>query len=413
MDVKKTALSIFVTLISISLHSQEKTFCFYFGSGKKVPVNLRAFKDSLEKWSASNEVRVQKITGHSDNVGTALSNQKLSVKRAASVHSVLAGMNVSQSSVVLGRGESEPAFANAGTSGRAKNRRVEIKLNLSPKPDKKTEEAVMPVLPLKPACDERDTLIILPEGTEIEIKGCSLKGISTRDIKVEASEFLTRDQMILNDMYTQTADGTCLSTGGMLRYKITDKNGRPVVLRSNQNLTIRIPQQSKDTAFSLYQMAQEGNGENTGWKRMNDTVKYLRNQRKFEVLIPSPVFSMNLDFVPGLGSAIAKNRQDRVKTKVVKNASTYINGETSVLKLEKYKPRKFKYRNCNCIPEGDQYATVIARQNDKIYYCHKPLAELKRRWFLGKKFVVRKKDYEILASKKELDQRLKADLASK
>ena len=123
--------------------------------------------------------------------------------------------------------------------------------------------------------------------------------------------------------------------------------------------------------------------------------------------------SLNLDFVPVLGNALAKKRQDRVKTKVVKNASTYINGETSVLKLNRYKPRKFKYRNCNCIPESEQYATVIAKKNNQIYYCHKPLKELKLRWFFGKKYVVRKSDYVVLDSKSELTKHLKSDLVGK
>jgi len=407
-------LLLLMQLYSLSFFGQQKHFTFYFASGKKQAVNLEAFKDSLAKWTAFNEISVLKISGHADNVGSAASNLRLSSRRALTVQKMIQELTAQlENAIFVAKGEADPAYNNASQEGRAKNRRVEAFFLLKPKHFETEKISSLEIQTATNACEERDTIITLPEGTEIEIKGCSLEGLSLKDIKVEAQEFLTRDQMILNDMYTQTSDGTCLSTGGMLSYKITGPDGKAISLKPDKNIIIRVPKISKDTAFNLYQMAENGKGENGGWNKRNDTVKYLREKQKFEVLSKSPVFSMNLDFVPVLGPALSKARKDKVKTRVVRNAKTYINGESSVLKLNRYKPRKFKYQNCNCIPESDQYATVIAKKNNQIYYCHKPLVELKKKRFLGKTFIVRKKDYEVLASKKELDRRLKIDLASK
>lgn len=68
------------------------------------------------------------ITGHTDNVGTGVSNQRLSRDRAQAVADALkgAGAEIGGRAGVHGAGERRPVASNATEEGRAQNRRVEI-----------------------------------------------------------------------------------------------------------------------------------------------------------------------------------------------------------------------------------------------------------------------------------------------
>ncbi len=70
-----------------------------------------------------------KITGYTDNVGSAAYNKKLSLKRAESVRDYLVSLGVDASKLeVSGEGMSNPVADNATAEGRAKNRRVEVEV---------------------------------------------------------------------------------------------------------------------------------------------------------------------------------------------------------------------------------------------------------------------------------------------
>ncbi|MBQ0068160.1 MAG: OmpA family protein [Bacteroidales bacterium] len=67
------------------------------------------------------------VVGHTDNVGSATSNQTLSEKRAKSVVAALAKLGVDDFNLKAeGRGASEPIADNKTAEGKAKNRRVEF-----------------------------------------------------------------------------------------------------------------------------------------------------------------------------------------------------------------------------------------------------------------------------------------------
>lgn len=70
------------------------------------------------------------IEGHTDNVGSEAMNKKLSLKRASSVKAALLKKGLAASRVeTIGYGEEQPIETNATAAGRAKNRRVVLKLN--------------------------------------------------------------------------------------------------------------------------------------------------------------------------------------------------------------------------------------------------------------------------------------------
>ncbi|MGE0828483.1 MAG: OmpA family protein [Hyphomonadaceae bacterium] len=69
------------------------------------------------------------VIGHADSVGTDSYNQELSERRAMAVGSVLINNGVQRPRLLaVGMGESQPIVSNDTPSGRAQNRRVEIRL---------------------------------------------------------------------------------------------------------------------------------------------------------------------------------------------------------------------------------------------------------------------------------------------
>ncbi len=67
------------------------------------------------------------IEGHTDNVGNATSNKKLSDDRAKSVMNVLIAKGIDKSRLsAIGWGQEKPVADNRTDEGKAKNRRVEI-----------------------------------------------------------------------------------------------------------------------------------------------------------------------------------------------------------------------------------------------------------------------------------------------
>jgi outer membrane protein OmpA-like peptidoglycan-associated protein len=65
------------------------------------------------------------VEGHSDSKGSMQYNQKLSLRRAATVRDYLVQLGVARDRiVVIGQGASEPVATNETPEGRAQNRRV-------------------------------------------------------------------------------------------------------------------------------------------------------------------------------------------------------------------------------------------------------------------------------------------------
>jgi len=77
---------------------------------------------------ADNRVRVE---GHTDSSGSNDFNRKLSERRAASVKTVLVSRGVQEGQIsVVGLGEEKPVADNGSPEGRAKNRRVELHIDV-------------------------------------------------------------------------------------------------------------------------------------------------------------------------------------------------------------------------------------------------------------------------------------------
>jgi OOP family OmpA-OmpF porin len=89
-------------------------------------------KSKLTELAANlKDVNVEAIvaTGHTDSVGKAAYNQKLSVRRADAVKAFLVSAGVAADRIYTsGKGATQPVADNKTAEGRAKNRRVEIEV---------------------------------------------------------------------------------------------------------------------------------------------------------------------------------------------------------------------------------------------------------------------------------------------
>jgi outer membrane protein OmpA-like peptidoglycan-associated protein len=104
---------------------------FAFDSDQILPAagtNLSELAKSLQKYPDSQLL----IVGHTDNVGDAAYNQRLSERRSASAAAYLAAQSVDRTRLAAsGQGESEPIATNDTDAGRGQNRRVEVAIYAS------------------------------------------------------------------------------------------------------------------------------------------------------------------------------------------------------------------------------------------------------------------------------------------
>lgn len=101
---------------------------FDFGKANLKPQFYPALDQVAATMAEYNQTIVE-ISGHTDSVGSDEANQRLSEQRAGSVSNYLAGKGlVRERFEVVGMGERYPVASNDTDSGRAVNRRVEIRV---------------------------------------------------------------------------------------------------------------------------------------------------------------------------------------------------------------------------------------------------------------------------------------------
>ena len=101
---------------------------FDFGKSELKPQFYPALNNVASTLREYNQTIVE-VSGHTDSVGSDAANQALSERRAASVGHYLEGQGVQSARLELvGFGDTRPIASNDTDSGRALNRRVEIRV---------------------------------------------------------------------------------------------------------------------------------------------------------------------------------------------------------------------------------------------------------------------------------------------
>lgn len=114
------------------LYEKEPQFIhFEFAKNQTgIPDELQQYTDQLRIFLEGTPGSKVYVTGHTDNIGTDEANNLLSRQRAAFVGDYLVKNGIQRPAIVEeGKGETEPVASNDTEEGRAKNRRVEIRIN--------------------------------------------------------------------------------------------------------------------------------------------------------------------------------------------------------------------------------------------------------------------------------------------
>ena len=99
---------------------------FDFDKSVVRPDGKRAIDEALSKMQGT-DIEMVIATGHTDSIGTAKYNQRLSERRANAIKEYLVSKGIPASKVTTsGKGESQPVATNKTAEGRQKNRRVDI-----------------------------------------------------------------------------------------------------------------------------------------------------------------------------------------------------------------------------------------------------------------------------------------------
>lgn len=105
-----------------------KNVYFETGSAKLLAKSFKSLNEVAQIMSENPGAKLD-IEGHTDNVGDETKNQALSESRAEAVKAYLASKGVNEDDMTAtGYGPSQPAADNGTAAGRAKNRRVELKI---------------------------------------------------------------------------------------------------------------------------------------------------------------------------------------------------------------------------------------------------------------------------------------------
>lgn len=102
---------------------------FELNSAELLPRNARLLDALAKLMKESTQLKRVEVQGHTDNTGEADFNQQLSVQRAESVRHALVQRGIEAGRLtVKGLGASQPVAPNDTPEGRARNRRVELRV---------------------------------------------------------------------------------------------------------------------------------------------------------------------------------------------------------------------------------------------------------------------------------------------
>jgi OmpA-OmpF porin, OOP family len=106
-----------------------KNILFATGSAKLLATSNKHLNEVVKVMEGDADLKLS-IEGHADNTGAPERNQQLSDERAAAVKAYLVSKGIDESRISSqGFGDSNPIADNKTAAGRAKNRRVELKLS--------------------------------------------------------------------------------------------------------------------------------------------------------------------------------------------------------------------------------------------------------------------------------------------
>lgn len=117
-----------VVLTASSIEIKDKVQ-FEFGKAELLEVSFPLLNDVAAMLKDNPQIESLQVEGHTDAVGSAASNRKLSTERAEAVRTYLIKQGIAKGRLVAkGFGPDKPIASNDDDAGREQNRRVEFNI---------------------------------------------------------------------------------------------------------------------------------------------------------------------------------------------------------------------------------------------------------------------------------------------
>ncbi len=117
-----------VVLTASSIEIKDKVQ-FEFGKAELLEVSFPLLNDVAAMLKDNPQIESLQVEGHTDAVGSAASNRKLSTERAEAVRAYLVKQGIAKGRLVAkGFGPDKPVASNDDDAGREQNRRVEFNI---------------------------------------------------------------------------------------------------------------------------------------------------------------------------------------------------------------------------------------------------------------------------------------------
>lgn len=392
----KTRTFLFASLCSLCATAQEQErVTIHFASGSATLSSAAiASIDRVAGRIQAGGVETVTIAGHTDAEGSDAYNLRLSKARMKAVEARLVKSGIGSERVIASaHGEKQPLASNDDEKGMEANRRVELVLMLAPLKRAVEEEPVAIELPPAPA---EDTVITGPLGTRLRMPKDAFCCDMSK-VKFEIDEIPGIGEMILNNLPTQTADGQCLASGGVLRVRAT-VDGKEVQPCAGKEIEITIPADRVDPEMQVYELKDRGGEEQ--WVESRVKIKDGSSGSRGYTFSTPRLFTCNIDKVPvagqiaGVISKLAKPERGlvvRSRKMDYKRSFLASQQERMAVRGEVFVPRKVRFTPCSV--QADALYTGIFERDGQTYLVAKPLAALRYKR-LGNRYVVRKRDYE-------------------
>lgn len=245
------------------------------------------------------------LEGHTDNIGTAAYNQKLSQARVDEIKSILVQHKIEPNRIILAaHGASKPIADNTTLEGRAKNRRVEILLTT-----KVLDKAVV-LEKTKQLNDKLLTLIskrgvthrinpkikqtiVAKQGTKVKVPANAFDVPDGTKVLLKVTEVYRKSDMILQNLAT-VSNGHALETGGMIKIEAF-ANGAPIQLKEGMSLGVEVPTEEIEDSMQLFasEIADDGSINWVQPQPLARNTKYIAPPRlNWNISIQMPSFTL-------------------------------------------------------------------------------------------------------------------------
>ena len=283
--MKTLTLLLFPLLFLSSSFAQDQLLhTVYFATNKDVISQAEQAKlDAFIAQLSDEFIETLEVNGHTDSDGSDFYNYSLSQRRVAAVRKELLGLKRrpnDESETFYG--ESKPIDANTNSTGKRKNRRVEIIVELE-----LTYAVALPMPePIEEVDCSYDTTLIFPQGTEVTMNVCDY--LSIKDC-FQFIEYNTGESIRNSNLTTMTADGTPLISGGMFEVKMCKE----------VEIAVYIPWVANpcDSTAEFTLWTSEGTAGT--WSPIKGTIdRVKRGGRFFLKTVVKKTTSINLDCLP-------------------------------------------------------------------------------------------------------------------